>query len=48
MPTLFDPLVVGDWRLPNRVVLAHSALDPCQSLNGRTTEEKMVAPLYGC
>jgi 2,4-dienoyl-CoA reductase-like NADH-dependent reductase (Old Yellow Enzyme family) len=22
MPTLFDPLVVGDWRLPNRVVLA--------------------------
>src|SRR6478609_9542565 len=22
MPTLFDPLVVGDWRLPNRVLLA--------------------------
>lgn len=22
MPTLFDPLVVGDWQLPNRVVLA--------------------------
>jgi 2,4-dienoyl-CoA reductase-like NADH-dependent reductase (Old Yellow Enzyme family) len=22
MPTLFDPLVVGDWNLPNRVVLA--------------------------
>ena len=22
MPTLLDPLVVGDWRLPNRVVLA--------------------------
>src|SRR5262245_44520758 len=22
MPTLFDPLTVGDWRLPNRVVLA--------------------------
>lgn len=22
MPTLFDPLVVGEWRLPNRVVLA--------------------------
>src|SRR5262245_22513524 len=22
MPTLLDPLVIGDWRLPNRVVLA--------------------------
>ena len=22
MPTLLDPLVLGDWRLPNRVVLA--------------------------
>ena len=22
MPTLLDPLVVGEWRLPNRVVLA--------------------------
>src|SRR5215510_4266262 len=22
MPTLLDPLTVGDWRLPNRVVLA--------------------------
>jgi len=22
MPTLLDPLVVGDWRLPNRVILA--------------------------
>src|SRR6266850_4848435 len=22
MPTLLDPLAVGDWRLPNRVVLA--------------------------
>src|SRR5262245_65524857 len=22
MPTLFDPLAVGEWRLPNRVVLA--------------------------
>ena len=22
MPTLLDPLIVGDWHLPNRVVMA--------------------------
>jgi 2,4-dienoyl-CoA reductase-like NADH-dependent reductase (Old Yellow Enzyme family) len=40
MPTLFDPLIVGDWRLPNRVVLA--PLTRTRSSAGRVPNAMMA------
>lgn len=40
MPTLLDPLVVGDWNLPNRVVLA--PLTRTRASAGRVPNEMMA------
>lgn len=40
MPTLFDPLTVGDWQLPNRVVLA--PLTRTRASAGRVPNELMA------
>ena len=40
MPTLLDPITVGDWQLPNRVVMA--PLTRCRSSEGRVPNEMMA------
>ncbi len=40
MPTLFDPLVVGDLELPNRIILA--PLTRCRASAGRVPNDLMV------
>ena len=40
MPTLFDPIGIGDWQLPNRIVMA--PLTRCRSSEGRVPNELMA------
>lgn len=40
MPTLFDPIKVGDWELPNRVFMA--PLTRCRSAEGRVPTDMMA------
>jgi 2,4-dienoyl-CoA reductase-like NADH-dependent reductase (Old Yellow Enzyme family) len=40
MSTLFDPLVIGDWKLPNRVIMA--PLTRCRSSVGRVPNVLMA------
>ena len=40
MPTLFDPVKIGDWSLPNRIVM--SPLTRCRSSAGRVPNDLMV------
>lgn len=40
MPTLLDPITIGDWQLPNRFVMA--PLTRCRSAEGRVPTEMMA------
>jgi len=40
MPTLLDPITVGDWQLPNRVIMA--PLTRCRSSEGRVPNDMMA------
>src|SRR4051812_27205878 len=40
MPTLFDPVRIGDWELPNRILLA--PLTRCRASAGRVPNDLMV------
>ncbi len=40
MPTLFDPVRIGDWELPNRIILA--PLTRCRAGAGRVPNDLMV------
>ena len=40
MPTLFDPVRIGDWELPNRIILA--PLTRCRASAGRVPNDMMV------
>jgi len=39
MPTLFDPLIVGDLKLPNRIIYA--PLTRCRASEGRVPNDLM-------
>src|ERR1700745_3991987 len=39
MPTLQDPIRIGDWELPNRVIMA--PLTRCRSSEGRVPNDLM-------
>ncbi|HEY4261464.1 MAG TPA: alkene reductase, partial [Schlesneria sp.] len=41
MPSLFDPVDIGEWHLPNRVILA--PLTRCRASQGRVPNELMAA-----
>ncbi|MEM9159094.1 MAG: hypothetical protein AAGB46_08595, partial [Verrucomicrobiota bacterium] len=40
MTTLFDPIQLGDWNLPNRIIMA--PLTRCRSSEGRVPNEMMA------
>lgn len=40
MPTLLDPISIGDWQLPNRVIMA--PLTRCRSSEGRVPNDMMA------
>ncbi len=43
MPTLLDPITVGDWQLPNRLIMA--PLTRCRAAEGRVPTD-MIAEYY--
>lgn len=40
MPTLFDPIQIGDWQLPNRIIM--SPLTRCRASEGRVPNDLMA------